>query len=839
MNTGARRFVRSGSSLASVLAPSLVLYGLSSACGESDEQFAVESYDERDQPLSNAIIGTPEGVVVIGSPGGDDVVFGSGGSGGGNGNGGSGGGAGTDPAAVSGFGAWSFDDCSPDSRILADSSGFGFHAQQLLDATCVPGISGQGIELHGPRDVIQIPDQPQLALDSRIAVAAWVKPNTVRGTQPIVIKRQRNQTAFSLGIRDGNIEMSVVLDSGTTVISRAPIAAGEFSHVAGLFDGTFVFLFINGQQFGQIYAAGTLRDVAAPIRIGATSQSQYFDGIIDEVFVSTDFQVPDDLMAKACIERPSTFSVSPPSSGPVPPETTVSYDVALTNNDVGFCQDRFINAFVNFADNGLDAFFVEGFANAAAGETAHLTALVTASEDVDPGVHEVPFQLFSSGSQAFDELSGTLLFELVPPTGCFVSSRRELLIRHLSVVDDPVRTAGNQRLASFGPPVPGPDGGPVPAPISSSASSGGAGVWSFAHLMRELAPTPEEAPRLVEQMLRTFTTEQVINGFTVVPRPGMNTLVLNDWPRTTNGELDLEQAPVTLLAIVNRLDVRNLAADSGGEGRFVFGVNSRDGFPLEFTLIFEFDLPARTEQDVLDWANRWHALQNHPFPSEQYNAALEDITRRFTSRGSSPGRINGSALNSFRSNEITLGEGAPWELRQFDLEPDTGMLSPVPLAETPDQGFNDSEAFGRFVNQNAEPIIALIPGATGNTVPVEFEGERFQAGSVFNNLGFWNAPNITDPDARFHASLNTCNGCHGPETNSGFLMIGPRFDQQEASLAPFITGTTVVDPFSGQTRTLNDLARRRVDLTALVCPPGSVVPPPVVPPPVVPQPSVR
>jgi hypothetical protein len=506
----------------------------------------------------------------------------------------------------------------------------------------------------------------------------------------------------------------------------------------------------------------------------------------------------------------------------VPPETTVAYDVAITNHDVGFCQDRFINAFVEFSDNGLDASFGQGFAIAPAGETVQLTALVSANEDVAPGLYELPFQLFSSGGLSFDELRGTLVFELVPPSGCFVSSRRELLIRHLSVVDDPVRTAGNRRVASFEPPLPVPGGGPLPPPAPSSgtsATSGGAGVWSFAHLMRELAPAPQDAPRMVEQMLETFTTEQVINGFTVVPRPGMSTLVLNDWPRTTSGELDLEQAPLTLLAIVNRIDVRDLASGSGGEGRFVFGVNSPDGFPLEFTFIFEFNLPAQTEQDVLDWAQRWHALQSHPFPSEQYNAALEDITRRFTSRGSSPGRINGSSLNSFRSNEISLGEGAPWELRQFDLDPETGLLGPVPLADTPDLGFNDSELFGRFVNQNAEAIQAVIPGGPGNLVPPELEGQRFQAGSVFNNLGFWNAPNITDPDARFHASLNTCNGCHGPETNSGFLMINPRFDGQEASLAPFITGTTVTDPFSGQVRTLNDLGRRREDLTALVCPP--------------------
>ena len=43
--------------------------------------------------------------------------------------------------------------------------------------------------------------------------------------------------------------------------------------------------------------------------------------------------------------------------------------------------------------------------------------------------------------------------------------------------------------------------------------------------------------------------------------------------------------------------------------------------------------PAQTADDVQNWANRWHALSSHPFPSEEYNAALEAITRSFTDRG--------------------------------------------------------------------------------------------------------------------------------------------------------------------------------------------------------------
>jgi hypothetical protein len=122
------------------------------------------------------------------------------------------------------------------------------------------------------------------------------------------------------------------------------------------------------------------------------------------------------------------------------------------------------------------------------------------------------------------------------------------------------------------------------------------------------------------------------------------------------------------------------------------------------------------------------------------------------------------------------------------------------------------------VNQDAAAIVALVPGATG-VLPTTFEGAPFMAGSIFNDLIEWSAPGITDDDARFHASMNTCNGCHGPEVNTSFLQITPRFPGSAATLSAFLTGTTVTDA-AGVTRTVNDLLRRKTDLAGLVCGPG-------------------
>src|SRR6187431_207917 len=447
-----------------------IVLGAPLACG-TDDQFAAETDDEYGEPLTNAVIGTPNGLTTIsstgesksvvvapsaaGAAGGGGVSSGSGGSTNGSGAGPSKGGASTggkaggfgeagavNPGTDGGFGQWHFDDCSANSHFMLDSSGLGAHAQQPLKAACVPGISGLGVKFRSAKDVVQVPEQPQFTIAQHVGVAAWVNPKTVTGDQPIVIKRLNNKTAFSLGIHNGNIEMSVVLSGGKTVISRAPIAANKWTHVAGMYDGTFVFLFIDGQQFGQVFAAGTVRDVFAPIRIGATTQSQFFNGTIDEVFLTTQTITADVLTSQACIARPSTLTVNPATSGPVPPDTTVAYDVSVTNNDVGSCQAKPYQMFFTQFEPGFSTDVQPNFQFLSAGSTGTFGAHVTGSDAAEPGVHSIPFIVDAFGS-SFEQLNGQVTYELTAPTGCFVRTRRELMITDISVVDDPVRAAGS------------------------------------------------------------------------------------------------------------------------------------------------------------------------------------------------------------------------------------------------------------------------------------------------------------------------------------------------------------------------------------------------------------
>jgi hypothetical protein len=353
------------------------------------------------------------------------------------------------------------------------------------------------------------------------------------------------------------------------------------------------------------------------------------------------------------------------------------------------------------------------------------------------------------------------------------------MITDLSVVEDPVRTRG-------------------------------AGPWTFRHLAEALAPTAAEAPALVEAWLSQWLSDQVVNGHVVPARPALRRLVLDPWPRIDGG-LDLSRAPFRLLAIVNRMDLRDLAAGNAGEGRFVFGVLDARGAPTEFTVILEYKLPAATAAEVRGWADAWHALGALPFPSAAYNEALEAITTRFAGRNAAPGRPNGSALSQLRTNEIALA--APWELREFALDTATGRLQPKVVELTPDASFDRTAALAGFVNANETAILAgthLVPNGLG--------GAPFAGGASRNDLAPWRAPGVLSNDARHLFSLGTCNGCHGVETGTPFLHVFPRPAGRPSALSAFLTGTALPDPVNRQvTRSFADLGRRSADLRSIVC----------------------
>jgi len=502
----------------------------------------------------------------------------------------------------------------------------------------------------------------------------------------------------------------------------------------------------------------------------------------------------------------ATMVVTPAVIPPTPTGVPVTLDVAVTNPDPASCAARSFQ--LHIVDTGLlfvprpDAPGVPStIVPLASGVTAHVTVTATAPASADPGdVIPVSFNVTEAPPPGQGQPPVIILppqpgdgipFTVAGVPGCQVSASHELMITSTSVVDDPIRTA-------FDPGSRDPRNG----------------VWTFKRLAEGIARTPQDAPAMVEAMLSSFNTAQTVNGFTVNARPGLQAQVLASWPRTASGQLDLARAPVTLLAIVNRFDLRDLTNGDAGEGRFVFAFNLEplpDAPPPLATIIFEYKLPATQDRDVMRWAEAFHLLGSLPF-GERYNLVLQAITETFTRRGARPGHPNGSAINAVRTDEIPFGDNNLWELREFHLSPSSGRLEPSPLELTPDLSFNNSAVLAAYITANQPAIIAET-----QDLPVALDGAPFKAGAVFNDLRTWFAPGV-DGEARHHFAINTCNGCHSvQETGTPFLHLAPRPAGAESLRSRWLTGTVINDPATGALRSFDDLGRRKADLKAIVC----------------------
>jgi hypothetical protein len=340
-----------------------------------------------------------------------------------------------------------------------------------------------------------------------------------------------------------------------------------------------------------------------------------------------------------------------------------------------------------------------------------------------------------------------------------VNPEKELTILDLSVIDDPVRT--------LDPCVVGAE--PLPP-------------WSFGKIMEIVANQAgaEDASVFVKDWLDTWKRELVVNGHILAP-VAIDQFVTTPWLAESGGErLDLGRSRFRLLSIVNRIDLSR--EDGKGEFRMEYVATKEFCVPIRFWVIFEFELPVKTIEEVQALARRWHALGDLPF-GEDYNAALQAIT----------GELTLAHLKHVNTIE-TEASVSEWNYRSFALA--GGSLVNVALVQSPDAFDDGNPALISWVNANQKAILA-----DEHVVPEEL------LGGDTRNIN-WTGAGFEDPfEVRHHFGLATCSGCHNGETGTDAIHTSWRHRGTAPVLSPYLTGETFVDP-GGQVRTFNELQRR-------------------------------
>jgi hypothetical protein len=171
-----------------------------------------------------------------------------------------------------------------------------------------PAAENKALELDG-HSAYRVEMSPKELPDGPFTVEAWVKTTSEQGTAPFVAKTEQSEFALNLAnnipgfhCHLGNKYVSAI--AATDKI----IPAGKWTHVAGVFDGQEMRLYVDGKIAAKVAASGPRTTNVLPMYIGADPDAkaqpvQFFTGSVDEVRLSTAARYREDFAPASRFNR--------------------------------------------------------------------------------------------------------------------------------------------------------------------------------------------------------------------------------------------------------------------------------------------------------------------------------------------------------------------------------------------------------------------------------------------------------------------------------------------------------------------------------------------------------
>jgi len=141
------------------------------------------------------------------------------------------------------------------------------------------GIDNQAFSLTGALgSFVTVPDDPSLMLTGAVTMDAWIFQDALGGR--IIDKATANGSDGYMMDVTGEVVRLFVSDHW--ILSADPVPAGMWTHVAGVFDGTNLGVYINGVLSAEGTSPGIVPN-HVPLHIGSDSNGfSNFVGNIDE-----------------------------------------------------------------------------------------------------------------------------------------------------------------------------------------------------------------------------------------------------------------------------------------------------------------------------------------------------------------------------------------------------------------------------------------------------------------------------------------------------------------------------------------------------------------------------
>ncbi len=175
---------------------------------------------------------------------------------------------------------------------------------------------------------------PNLRITGNITVEAWVYKTAAAVSQQSIVSKwdnsALNRRAYNLTLDSNSLPIFYVSPDGTSsvasrVTSSIALPLNSWVHLAGVYDGSKLYIFVNGVLQGSNNYSGGISNQPADFFIGAAVQFEgvtaYFDGKIDEVRVSNTARWTSGFTPPASVYAASSYPSDSPTINPVAAHT--------------------------------------------------------------------------------------------------------------------------------------------------------------------------------------------------------------------------------------------------------------------------------------------------------------------------------------------------------------------------------------------------------------------------------------------------------------------------------------------------------------------------------------
>lgn len=153
-----------------------------------------------------------------------------------------------------------------------------------------------------------------ISAESSASFAAWVKLDSAGDGGFIIIKGEHNtKETYSIAVTEDSSLLQARIHIGNSYIiaeSDESLVLDRWTHVAGVYDGQSLILYVDGVLADEVLVSGSLYQNSKPLYFGVDydnwSSAANWEGGIDDVFVSNWAMSQDDIVA--LIPEPTTMA---------------------------------------------------------------------------------------------------------------------------------------------------------------------------------------------------------------------------------------------------------------------------------------------------------------------------------------------------------------------------------------------------------------------------------------------------------------------------------------------------------------------------------------------------